>query len=239
MKRPLKALLCAAVLCAATPLAPALAQDDEADKPVAPQPDPVTHDWKFDFSHSTPDTIAIANADGTTEWYWYMTYKVTNYDRDELFFDPRIVIQNDAGQILTANLGVDTRVFKEVRTLVENPLLMSPIEVPGRVFKGEDHARESVVIWKVTDQDVDQFKIFVGGIYGEVKLATDPSTDQPIMIPVIDALSGKPKKDADGKPVMQPLLLHRTKMLHFKTPGTTETVDNPSIELVEASDVMR
>ena len=66
-----------------------------------PQPDAVTQDWSFDFEYTQPDTIAIEGADGTVQWYWYMTYKVTNYEADELFFDPRIVIQSDNGEIVT------------------------------------------------------------------------------------------------------------------------------------------
>lgn len=239
MKRLLPAILCAATLCAAPVLAPATAQDDEAPKDITPKPDAVTQDWSFDFEYTQPDTIAIEQADGTVQWYWYMTYKVTNFEEDELFFDPRIVIQSDNGEIVTANLGVDTTVFKEVRNLLENPLLLSPVEVPGRVFKGENHTRQSAIIWKVSDEDIDNFKVFVGGIYGETKLVTDPSTGEPIMVPVIDALTGKPVKDADGKDLMQPLQVKRTRMIHYKTPGTTESQQDPAIQLIEEKDVLR
>lgn len=244
MKRLLPAVLCAASLTAAPLLAPAFAQDDAAparDAPtdVTPQPDAVTQDWSFDFEYATPDTIAIENPDGSIDWYWYMTYKVTNYEEDELFFDPRIVIQSNNGEIVTANLGIDTTVFKEVRNLLENPLLQSPLEVPGRVFKGDDYARQSAIIWKVSDEDIDHFKVFVGGIYGETKTVNDPSTGEPIMVPVVNALTGEEVKDEDGKTVMQPLQVKRTRMIHYKTPGTTESVQDPSIQLIEEKDVLR
>lgn len=239
MKRLLPAVLCAATLCAAPVLTPTLAQDEEGPTDVAPQPDAVTQDWSFDFESTTPDTIAIEQPDGSVQWYWYITYKITNFEEDELFFDPRIVIQSDNGDIVTANLGVDASVFKEVRNLLENPLLLSPLEVPGRVFKGENYARQSAIIWKVSDEDIDNFKVFVGGIYGETKTVKDPSTGEPIMVPVIDALTGKPKKDANGNDVMQPLELKRTRMMHYKTPGTTESIQDPAIQLVEEKDVLR
>lgn len=120
MKRLLPAVLCGFALCAGPVLVPAFAQDDDAPVDVAPRPDAVTQDWSFDFEYTTPDTIAIENPDGSVDWYWYMTYKVTNFEEDELFFDPRIVIHSDNGQIATANLGIDATVFKEVRTLLEN-----------------------------------------------------------------------------------------------------------------------
>ena len=241
MKRLFPAMLCAAALFAG----PAFAQDEAAeakengDQSAIPQPDAVTHDWAFAFEHSTPDTIAIENPDGSVDWYWYMTYKVTNHNEDELFFDPRIVIQSDNGDIVTANLGIPSTVFNEVRKLLEQPLLMSPVEVPGRVFKGENYARESAAIWKVSNDDIDQFKVFFGGIYGETKTITDPNTGEPIMVPIIDAISGKPKTDKDGNPLMQPLELHRTRMIHYTTPGTTESRQDPSIKLEEEKDILR
>ncbi|MGB0767548.1 MAG: hypothetical protein ACPGYV_07535 [Phycisphaeraceae bacterium] len=240
MKRLFPAVLCAAGLLAASPLAPVAAQDaDEAPAPAVPQPDAVTHDWQLQFEHSTPTTIAIEQADGTVQWYWYMTYKVTNLSDDDIFFDPRITIQSDNGDIVTANLGVSSAVFNQVRNLLEQPLLLSPVEVPARVFKGEDFARESAAIWKVSDEDIDRFKVFFGGIYGETKTVTDPNTGKPIMVPVIDAITGEPKTDADGNPLMQPLELKRTRMIHYATPGTTESRQDPSIKLVEETDVLR
>ncbi|MGB1123681.1 MAG: hypothetical protein ACPG4Q_00625 [Phycisphaeraceae bacterium] len=237
MKRLLPAVLCATTLSLG--LSPVFAQEDEAPANATPQPDAVTQDWSFDFEYTQPDTIAIENPDGSIDWYWYMTYKVTNFDYDELFFDPRIVIHSNNGEIVTANLGVDATVFKEVRNLLENPLLQAPVEVPGRVFKGENYARQSAIIWKVSDEDIDHFKVFIGGIYGETKTVTDPNTGEPIMVPVIDALSGKEVKDADGKTLMQPLQVKRTRMIHYETPGTTESQQDPAIKLVEEKDVLR
>lgn len=239
MKSLLPAVLTAAALIAALPgPTPAHAQQHDADSAI-PAPDAVTHAWQFDFDHSKPNTIAIEEADGSVTWYWYMTYKVTNYDYDELFFDPRFVIKNNQGEIVTANLGLDARVFNRVRTLVQNPLLVSPLEVPGRVLQGEDYARQSVAIWKASEKDIDAFRVFVGGIFGESKVVTDPSTGEPIMVPVIDPISGEPKKDRDGEPMTQPLRVHRTKMLSYNTPGTTISLEDPSIQLDEEKDVMR
>ena len=238
MKLYLPAVFCAAALITAMP-GPTLVHADEDQASAVPAPDAVTHDWQFDFKFAKPDTIAIEENDGSTSWYWYMTYKVTNYDYDQLFFDPKIVIRNNIGEIITANLGIDAKVFNEVRNLVRNPLLISPLEVPGKVLKGDDYARQSVIIWKASKKDIDAFTVFVGGIYGEQKIVNDPSTGKPIMIPVIDPITGEPKKDRDGKEMMQPLLVSRTKMLSYETPGTVISLESPSIKLKEHKDVMR
>lgn len=248
MKRTLPAALCTTALltglgaCLGTALAPlpALAQEAEENAaPDTPRPDAVTHDWSLEFTHSAPNTIAIEKADGSVDWYWYITYKVTNYTDDEVFFDPKIVIQNDAGKIIKSNLGIEEKVFNAVRKLVANPLLRSPLEMPGTVLKGEDYARRSAMIWKADKEDVDEFRVYIGGIFGEVKEVIDPTTGKPVMVPVIDALTGKPKTDASGDPLMQPLLARRTRMLHYRSPGTTINLQKPSVELVEQKDVMR
>ncbi|MEO0474856.1 MAG: hypothetical protein AAF085_02635, partial [Planctomycetota bacterium] len=234
MKRLLPAVLCATTLSIG--LSCAYAQEADAPKDVTPQPDPVTQDWSFDFEYTTPDTIAIENADGSISWYWYMTYKVTNFEEEELFFDPRIVIQSDNGDIVTANLGIDISVFKEVRTLLQNPLLQSPLEVPGRVFNGENYTKQSAIIWEVSEDDIDNFNVFVGGIYGERKTVTDPNTGKPIMVPVINALTGEEVKDESGNTVMEPLELKRTLKISYKTPGTNENRQDPEIQRTDEKD---
>lgn len=238
MMRSLPALLCAAALTLPSAFGPAFAQDDAPADPV-PQPDPVSLSWSFDFEHSTPDTIAIPNGDGSYSWFWYMTYSVTNFDEPELFFDPDIVIQTDAGQVVPANAGVDARIFNAVRNHLRRPLLLSPAEAPGRVFQGPDYTRQSVVIWPANQEDVDQFRIFVGGIYGETQPVIDPATGNPIMVPVMNVLTGEQQTDVDGDPLYEPLLLHRTLVLHYTTPGTTTSRQDPSIRLESSRDVMR
>lgn len=230
------ALACAVALPGALLAGPALAQDAPAG---VPQPDLVTASWQFKFSHTPPKTFSVEQADGTVKWYWYFTYKVTNDSREPLRFTPEIIIADDQGRITHANRSISVMIFRELRNLVRNPLLMSPAEIPGQMFPGEDYAREGVAIWPVSEHDVDQFRVFFGGIYGETKTVTDPTTGQPIMVPATNPRTGEPKTDSDGNPVMVPLEVRRVRMMHYDSPGTLERPQDMRADLIEEADVMR
>ena len=104
----------------------------------------------------------------------------------------------------------------------------------GRILQGEDNARESVVVWPASEHDVDAFEVFISGLSGETAVVMDPVTGQPMLdpdsgsalldpntgAPVIDPTTGEPMKD----PATQsPVLLRKTLMIRFASPGTTAT----------------
>lgn len=243
MRRPHLILSRLALACAVSftgvllaPTAPALAQSASAG---IPEPDLVTADWKLKFSHTHPATFAFEDADGTVQWYWYFTYKVVNETDEPIRFTPSIVISDDKGRIVHANRGVSVVVFRELRNHIRNPLLLSPAQVSGQMFPGEDFAREGLAIWPVSDKDVDQFQIFFGGIYGETKPVIDPTTGEPIQIPALDPRTGEPRTDANGQPVMVDFEVRRVRKMHYDSPGTLERPQDMRADLIKESDVMR
>ena len=249
MRRPHLILSRLALACAvsftAGFLAPAAsAQDAPTGTPPeapagVPKPDLVTAGWKFTFTHTHPTTFSVEQPDGTVKWYWYFTYKVVNQTDQPLRFTPEIVISDDQGRIAHANRGINVTVFRKLRDLVRNPLLLSPGEVPGQMFPGEDYAREGVAIWPVSNHDVDQFQIFFGGLYEETKTVTDPTTGSPIMVPATDPRTGEPKTDANGQTVMVPLQVRRVRKMHYDSPGTLERPQEMRADLIQEIDVMR
>lgn len=217
----------------------AAAQDAPATVSGIPEPDLVTEAWQFTFTHSQPRTISVENAQGEVQWYWYFTYKVVNNEQEDLLFTPEIIVADDQGRIVHANRGVNITVFRAVRDLVRNPLLMSPAEVNGRMFPGEDFARESVAIWPVSADDVDEFAVFFGGLYGEIKPVLNPVTGEPIEVQMVDPRTGEPRVDDAGEPVMVPLEVRRTRKLHYKSPGTNQRPQAMRAEVIDETDVMR
>jgi len=246
----MKSSLFAVMFAAATTLgfSSALAQDEQDDNAAdsgAPQPEIVTSSWELTFEHTTPATVSVEAADGTVTWYWYMTYSVFNDRRtpnnndEPILFIPEIVVADDNGRIVHANRGIGTQAYDTVFDLVNNKLLMSPARVGGTILPGEDYIREGVAIWEVSDEDVDEFLVFVGGIYGETTPILHPVTGEPMMKPVIDPLSDEPEVDAEGNAVMEPLTVRRTLKLHYATPGTVRNPQRQTIRLESSEDVMR
>lgn len=243
MKRFFLAMICAAGVALMSP-GLASAQQDEPGSGV-PEPELVTSSWLLTFTYDTPRTIAVEMADGTIKWYWYMTYQVFNdprvssNHREPILFIPEIIIADDRGNIRHANRGVDARVFPEIKRATDNGLLLSPATVPGNILPGDDYIRESVAIWPVSEDDVDEFSIFVGGLYGETAHLPHPVTGEPMTRVLKNPRTGEPEVDANGDPVTRPVLLRRTRMLQFATPGTNNNPQRQSIRKLEDTDVMR
>lgn len=146
---------------------------------AAPKPELVQRSWQFDFKADIPRAIAVKNLRGQYEWFWYVTYKVENNTDRERLFIPEIVISTDKGNVVSAGRGVPTRVFTAIKAQVGNRLLESPIDVVGRLLRGEDHAKESVAVWPAFKHNVDTVNIFVGGISGETKVVVTPDPADP------------------------------------------------------------
>jgi hypothetical protein len=242
MKRFFLALLCAAGVALMSP-GPLSAQDEPGS--AVPEPELVTSSWMLTFAYDTPRTIAVEMGDGTVRWYWYMTYEVLNdprienNHRDPILFVPEIIIADDRGDIRYANRGINARVFPAIKRAVDNDLLLSPAQVSGNILPGEDFIREGVAIWPVSEDDVDEFTIFFGGLYGETAHLPHPVTGEPMTRAVKDPRTGEPVLDHNGDPVTRPILLRRTRMLHFATPGTDVNPQRQTIRLIEDADVMR
>ncbi|XAL97990.1 hypothetical protein OT109_10310 [Phycisphaeraceae bacterium D3-23] len=242
MKRILVAMLFVAGLSFSAVTSVSAQDENESG---APEPELVTSSWMLTFTYETPRTIPIEMADGSTQWYWFMTYKVLNdprirnNNRESILFIPDIIIADDRGGIIHANRDISPRVFPAIKDLLRNDLLESPAQVSGNMLPGEDFIKESVAIWPVSDEDVDEFSIFIAGIYGETCTVPHPITGEPMTERVTHPRTGEPVMDANGEPETRPIYLRRNRMLRFVTPGTIRNPQRQSIRLEEETDVMR
>jgi len=179
-----------------------------------PEPEMVSGAWLLDFSADKPRQIAVPDLLGNVHWYWYMTYKVVNHTESEQLLIPEFTITTDRGDIIEAGDNVPTNVFRAVREQVGNPLLESPLQIVGKILRGEDHARESVAIWPAFDHNVDTMSIFVAGLSGETTFVMNPMTHKQ-------------------------MTMRRTLMLEFALPGTGELRGEPLIKKLNHRWIMR
>lgn len=170
-----------------------------------PEPAAVSPSWSLDIEVSKPEAISIEDVDGSIRWFWYITYKVTNPTNEDLLFIPEITIANDTGKILTAGENVPSTVFPAIKKRLGNPLLLSPVEVVGKLLQGEDFAREGVAIWPASEADVDAFAVFIAGLNGETQNVTNPLTGESVLV-------------------------RRTLMLEYKAPGNFGPQEQKIIE---------
>lgn len=179
-----------------------------------PEPSPTDQSWELEFTHQAPDAIAVDNAEGEPQWYWYLPYKVTNRTGEKQLFVPEVTIADNNGRVIGAGEAVSPRVFQKIKKRLKNPLLRSPASVAGTILSGEDHAKESVAIWRASPKDVDRFSVFIGGLSGETATVEDPGTGEEV-------------------------ILHRTLMLEYTTPGDRKTPENQPVTFQNREWVMR
>lgn len=160
-----------------------------------PEPQVVSGSWQLDYEIEKPQTISVQLPDrDEPTLYWYMPYTVINETGEDRLFVPDVWLMSDAGDLMQGNRKVPPEVFRAIKKREDDPLLMSPVDVVGRLLQGEDHARQSVVIWRVPEHDVDMVRIFFGGLSGETHEVQDPQTGET-------------------------RLLRKTLMIEYKTPG--------------------
>ncbi len=179
-----------------------------------PEPAIVSPSWSLDIEVQAPEAIAIEDVDGTVRWFWYIAYKVVNPTDEDLLFIPEITIANDQGEIINAGQNVPPTVFPAIQERLGNPLLLSPVEVVGKLLQGEDFAREGVAIWPASEQDVDSFSVFIAGLNGETQNAINPVTGESVLV-------------------------RRTLMLEYKSPGNFVRPQEQTIIEAGQREVMR
>lgn len=179
-----------------------------------PEPAIVSPSWSLDVEVTAPEAISIEDVDGSIRWFWYITYKVVNPTDEDLLFIPEITIANDLGEIITAGENVPPTVFPAIKERLGNPLLLSPVQVVGKLLQGEDFAREGVAIWPAAAGDVDAFSVFIAGLNGETQNIENPLTGESVLV-------------------------RRTLMLDYKSPGNFQRPQEQPIIEAGRREVMR
>lgn len=162
---------------------------------AAPEPKIVPSAYQLNFTYSKPLAIALRTDKGDIQWFWYLKYTVTNHTGKDQLYIPDVTVSYDDGAIVHAGKDIPASVFKIIQKKEKNPLLLSPLQVVGKMLQGEDFAKSSLAIWPHFGPNVKEMRIFLSGLSGE--------TTQ---------IKVKNQKE--------PVLLRKTRMLIYKAPGT-------------------
>ncbi len=178
----------------------------QAPASAAPKPALVSKSWSLNVTYETPRPIAVKGLDGEYKWWWYMTYKVVNETDEDQVFVPRFEILNDQGDIIQANDNLPAYVFEAIKKKERNELLEKPERVLGKLLQGENYAKESVIVWPASEENLTELTIFLGGFDGEVHTET-------IEVPASEGKKAEKKEFTMTKQLM----------LKYRLPGNPET----------------
>ena len=160
-----------------------------------PEPAIVSRSWQLEFTYERPRPIAVRSIDGDLNWYWYMIYEVQNHSGEDRLFIPEFTVYTSEGAMIEAGRDVPPNVYERIQHREGRLLMVSPIDVIGRILQGEDRAKQSVAIWPAFEGDVDWFRVFVAGLSGETQGVPDPVTGDRVVT-------------------------RKSYMINFNTPGT-------------------
>jgi hypothetical protein len=162
--------------------------------------------------------------------FWYVRYTVTNRTGEDRIFVPEFVLYTDTGEILRAGQQVPSAVFREIKTICNDPLLKDTTEITGKLLQGEDNAQDGVAIWTDFDPKAGLIDLFIGGLSGETEQIDLPTPIQEVQIDIRGGEKIVEKTKA---------ILSRTLQMTYKIAGEAAARKQVRPELVLKEWVMR
>jgi hypothetical protein len=144
---------------------------------AAAQPEPSTTTPRWEVRFEVRHDLRLIRLQG--EWYWFMTYVVTNRTGEDQIFVPEGVLVTDAGNIIRDG-AVDFEIVQELLDLIGSPFLESKMQIIGTLKHGVENAREGLLIWPARDLgDVRDVRVFISGLSSDTQVVEDPVTGEP------------------------------------------------------------
>lgn len=187
-------LACAALLAV---VAAALWQTSPSALATPPEPSARPPRWelKFEVVHD----LRLLELDN--QYYWFMTYLVTNRTGEDQIFVPNAILATDAGDIVKDGEGVSYEITQRILKLMKQPLLESKNQIIGQLKTGKEYAREGLMVWKAGSlEDVRDVRVFFGGLSSDTQVVENPVTGD-------DAVVRKHlarEYDCPGDPTVEP-----------------------------------
>jgi hypothetical protein len=126
-------------------------------------------DWEFDFR---PGPLRLYIDPSDNRAYWYFTYTVINRTERDRTWVPMIELFTDEGQIMPAGKNVSSRLTKQLRTLLKNPLLEEQNQIIGDLRVGRENARSGLAVWPANRLGITELTLFVRGISSDAEELT-------------------------------------------------------------------
>lgn len=146
----------------------------------------------FDFK---PSAMRLYRDPETGDHFWYFTYEVMNRTGKDQRFAPRIEMVTDDGAIVALGAEVPSRIVRDLKKLLKDPLIEDQFSILGDLLQGEENAKTGLVVFRVPklsakdkkigshqseteNLDHTELTVFVQGLSSETKTALHPKTGE-------------------------------------------------------------
>ena len=130
----------------------------------------------------TPTDLRLYQDPRSGRNFWYLTYEVVNRTGRDQRFAPRIDLLTDEGRVVAQGAGVPSQVVKDLKELLQNPLLEDQFEILGEVLQGREHAKTGLVVFEASYLEPTELTVFVQGLSRETKKAPHPKSGEPVTL---------------------------------------------------------
>lgn len=151
---------------------------------AAPEPSPVPTRWQLDIRPGPLRIATVADDQGLSATYFYLTYDVVNNTGEDLFFAPSFELAAEDGSLHPSGRNVPSVVVNELLARLRDPLLLDQISMAtaGELLQGEENGRSGLVVWPADGLKVDEIKIFATGFSGESRKIVKPDTGETVTL---------------------------------------------------------
>lgn len=147
---------------------------------LAAVPEPSAKKPRWEFKFEVVHDLRLIQIQG--EWYWFMTYLVTNRTGEDQLFVPNAILYTDAGDIIQDG-DVPVEVTQELLELIGNHLLESKNQIIGTLQPGKENAREGLIVWPAGQlTDVGDVRVFVSGLSSDNQVVKNPVTGEDLTV---------------------------------------------------------
>ncbi len=144
---------------------------------AAPEPSPLPKRWQLELKCSPVRLALVKGADGQDRPFFFMTYTVTNLSSSDLLFAPQFELSTDAGDVVRSGRDVPFAVTREIMARLNNPVLEDQIGIVGTLLRGEENAKEGVVIWAAPTVQLAELTVYAAGFSGETATVKVPNPE--------------------------------------------------------------
>lgn len=175
-----------------------------------------------------PSDLRLWQDAETGTHYWYFTFEVVNNTGKDQRFAPRIELVSDEGAIVRQGVDVPSRVIKDLKSFIGDPLLEDQFEILGTVLQGKSNARSGLAVFRVPAlSETDKGSAF--------RVDSKENLDHTELTVYVQGLSTETKKVADPKSG-QSVTLRRTVRLDYLVPGNPIAKGNVSYPVERRDD---